>query len=59
MNAFPVLFASWQLNCSGHESFANSRLSRCHFLLSLLSAFLTFGESQGADKLCTCHANYC
>lgn len=21
MNAFPVLFASWQLNCSGHESF--------------------------------------
>lgn len=49
MNAFPVLFASWQLNCSGHESFdcdgdrdsdsdgdsdGKSALSRCKFCFS-------------------------
>lgn len=47
MNAFPVLFASWQLNCNGHESFdcdrdsdgdgdsdGKSALSRCKFCFS-------------------------
>lgn len=48
MNAFPVLFASWQLNCSGHESFdcdgdsdsdGKSALSRCKFCFNFNSTF--------------------